>query len=123
VSDAIERLMESNLLRVFNERDADRRRAAIAQTYSPDVRWTDDEGVSVGHEALDAKAQALQDGQLAGLSFVKAGPVYQTRGFGYLAWNVVAPGTDAPIVTGFDVALVHDELITDLFTIVTAAPH
>nr|WP_228768967.1 nuclear transport factor 2 family protein [Mycolicibacterium malmesburyense]CRL77898.1 hypothetical protein CPGR_04451 [Mycolicibacterium malmesburyense] len=82
MSESIERLMESNLLRVFNERDADRRRAAIADTYSPEVRWTDDEGVCVGHEALDAKAQALQDGQLAGLSFIKAGPVHQTRGFG-----------------------------------------
>src|SRR5689334_15026146 len=121
--DAIERLMESNLLRVFNERDAARRRAAIVETYSPEVRWTDDEGVSVGHEALDAKAQALQEGQLAGLSFVMAGTVYQTRGFGYLAWHVVAPDSDAPIVTGFDVALVRDDLITDLFTVITAAPH
>lgn len=122
MSESIERLMESNLLRVFNERDADRRRAAIADTYSPDVRWTDDEGVSVGHDALDAKAQALQDGQLAGLSFVKAGPVHHTRGFGYLAWNVVAPGSTTPIVSGFDVALIAEDRITDLFTVITGAP-
>ena len=64
-SDTITQLMESNLLRVFNERDSDRRLAAIGDTYSPQVRWTDDEGVSVGHDALNAKAQALQDGQLA----------------------------------------------------------
>lgn len=122
MSESIERLMESNLLRVFNERDADRRRAAIADTYAPDVRWTDDEGVSVGHEALDAKAQALQDGQLAGLSFIKAGPVHQTRGLGYLAWHVVTPGTEAPIVSGFDVALVNEDRITGLFTVITSAP-
>lgn len=122
MSESIERLMESNLLRVFNERDADRRRAAIADTYAPDVRWTDDEGVSVGHEALDAKAQALQDGQLVGLSFIKAGPVHQTRGLGYLAWHVVTPGTEAPIVSGFDVALVNEDRITDLFTVITSAP-
>ncbi|OBB47450.1 hypothetical protein [Mycobacterium sp. 852002-51961_SCH5331710] len=60
--ESVERLTESNLLSVFNERDAERRRAAIADTYSPDVRWTDDEGVSVCHAALDAKALALQDG-------------------------------------------------------------
>ncbi|MGE2723036.1 hypothetical protein [Mycolicibacterium celeriflavum] len=74
MSETIERLMESNLLRVFNERDADRRKAAIADTHSPEIRWTDDEGVSVGHDALDAKAQALQDGQLAGLSFTRRDP-------------------------------------------------
>ena len=36
----------------------------------------------------------------AGLSFVKAGPVHETRGFGYLAWNVFAPGSDSVIVSG-----------------------
>ena len=122
MSDKIEQLMESNLLRVFNERDFDRRMVAIDDTYAPQVRWTDDEGVTVGQDALNAKAQALLDGQMAGLSFVKAGPVYQTRGFGYLAWNVVAPRSDEPIVSGFDVALIDDERITDLFTVITAAP-
>lgn len=120
--ESLERPLESNLLRVFNEPDAEPRRIAIADTYSLDVRWTDDEGGSVGHAALDAKAQALQDGQLAGLSFLKAGPVHQTRGLGYLAWHVVAPGTEAPIVSGFDVALVDGDRITDLFTVITSAP-
>jgi hypothetical protein len=123
MSDTVEQLMESNLLHVFNEPDFDKRAVAIGNTYSPQVRWTDDEGVSVGHDALNAKAQALQDGQMAGLSFVKAGPVQKTRGFGYLAWNVVAPGSDTVIVSGFDVAIINDERITDLFTVITAAPH
>ncbi|CAM2910502.1 hypothetical protein BST27_10390 [Mycobacterium intermedium] len=122
MSDTIERLMESNLLRVFNEPDFDKRAVAIRDTYAPDVRWTDDEGVSIGHEALNAKAQALQDGQMAGLSFVKAGPVYQTTGFGHLAWQVFAPGSDTVIVAGFDVALISDGLITHLYTVITAAP-
>jgi hypothetical protein len=118
----IERLMESNLLHVFNERDPQRRLAAIEQTYTPDVRWTDDEGVSVGVDQLNVKAQALQDGQLAGLSFVKAGPVYQTHGIGYLAWNIVAAGSDTPIVSGFDVALIADDRINELFTVLAKTP-
>jgi hypothetical protein len=59
---------------------------------------------------------------MAGLSFVKAGPVHQTSGFGYLAWNVFAPGSDNVIVSGFDVAIINDERITDLYTVITAAP-
>jgi hypothetical protein len=118
----IKRLMESSLLGVFNERHPQRRLAAIEQTYTPDVRWTDDEGVSVGVDQLNVKAQALQDGQLAGLSFVKAGPVYQTHGLGYLAWNVVAPGSDTPVVSGFDVALIADNRISELFTVLTKTP-
>jgi hypothetical protein len=115
----VDRLMEASLLGVFNERDPQRRLAAIEQTYTPDVRWADDDGVSVGVDQLNAKAQALQDGQLAGLSFVKAGPVYQTHGLGYLAWNVVAPGSDKPIVSGFDVGLIAGDRISELFTVLT----
>jgi hypothetical protein len=122
VSDRIEELMTASLMHVFNEGDPQRRRAAIERTYSADVRWTDDDEVSVGRDQLDSRAQALQEGQLAGLSFVKSGPVHQTPGFGYLAWNVVAPGSDVPIVSGFDVALIADDRISQLFTVITETP-
>lgn len=122
MNDKIDELMTANLMHVFNERDPLRRRAAIERTYSPDIRWTDDDDVSVGWDALESKAVALQENQLTGLSFVEAGPVYQTQGFGYLAWNIVAPDSDAPIVSGFDVALVTDNRISQLFTILTKTP-
>src|SRR5712675_1467938 len=60
MNETVSRLMEANLLGVFNERDGKSRAAAIRSTYAPDVRWTDDEGVSVGREALEARAQGLQ---------------------------------------------------------------
>lgn len=113
----IDKLMEANLLGVFNERDAQRRAATIENTYSPDVRWTDDEGVSVGREALEAKAIALQS-QIQGLVFAKASPVYQTRGLGYLAWKL-GPEGGKPVATGFDVAVVRDDLISELYTVIT----
>ncbi len=59
MADAIEQLMHANLIEVFNERDADTRAAAIERTYAKDVRWTDDEGVTTGHAALDAKCVGL----------------------------------------------------------------
>ena len=89
----------------------------LGTTYAPDVRWTDDEGVSVGREALEAKAIALQS-QMQGLVFTKASPVYQTHGFGYLAWNVGPEGGD-PVATGFDVAIVRDDFISELYTVIT----
>jgi hypothetical protein len=42
MNETVSRLMEANLLEVFNERDGKRRAAAIRSTYAPDVRWTDD---------------------------------------------------------------------------------
>ena len=87
MTETVNNLMEANLLGVFNERDAQRRALAIESTYATDVRWTDDEGITVGREALEAKAAALQS-RMQGLVFTKASPVYQTLGFGYLAWKL-----------------------------------
>src|SRR6478609_5616761 len=115
MTETISNLMEANLLGVFNEHDPQRRALAIESTYAPDVRWSDDEGITVGRDALDAKAAALQS-RMEGLVFTKAGPVYQTLGMGYLAWNLGPEGGD-PVATGFDVAIVRDDLISDLYTV------
>jgi hypothetical protein len=117
MTEKISNLMEANLLGVFNERDARRRAVTIDNIYTPDVRWTDDEGVSVGREALGAKANALQS-QMQGLVFTKASPVFQTTGFGYLAWKLGPAGGD-PVASGFDVAIVRDSLISELYTVIT----
>jgi SnoaL-like domain len=118
MTETISRLMEGNLLAVFNERDAQRRVSAIEATYTADVRWTDDEGTTVGREAIEAKARALQS-QMDGLVFTKAGPVYQTIGLGYLAWQLGPEGGE-PVASGFDVAVVRDDLISDLYTVITS---
>lgn len=119
-------LMDANLLEVFNERDPQLRQAAIERTYSPDVRWEDEDRVVIGRDNLAARAQELIDDQLAGLSFTKSGPVHQTAGMGYLAWNIFAPGDDpaeaSPLISGFDVALVENGVIARLFTVVTKTP-
>ena len=121
MTQTVDQLMHGNLLEVFNERDPDRRRAAVARIYAPDVRWTDDEGVCVGHDALDAKAAELQ-GKLGPLQFVTAGPVHQTIGFGYLAWHLVGTDVNTPQVSGFDVAIIRDDVIAELYTVLTAGP-
>jgi SnoaL-like domain len=118
IVDTIAALMHANLLEVFNERDHERRRAAIARTYADDIRWTDDDGVTTGRDALDAKAAELQ-AKLGDLQFIATGPVYQTLGLGYLAFQLVKPGSSAPEVSGFDVAIVRDGIIAELYTVLT----
>ena len=117
MTDIVSNLMEASLLRVFNERDAQRRARAIETTYAPDVRSTDDEGTCVGREALEAKVKELQS-HMDAMVLTKASPVYQTRGFGYLVWT---PGPEAgePVETGFDVAIVRNERICELYTVIT----
>jgi hypothetical protein len=119
MTETVDRLMEANLLGVFNERNAQLMASTIEVIYAPDVRWSDDEGTTVGREALAAKAKALQS-QMAGLVFTKASPVYQTRGLGYLAWEL-GPENGEPVASGFDVAVVRDDLISELYTVITSS--
>ena len=121
IADTIAELMHANLLEVFNQRDHELRRAAIAHTYADDIRWTEDDGITIGHEALNAKAIELQ-ARLGDLQFIAAGPTYQTLGLGYLAFQLVEPAGNTPVSSGFDVAIVRDGLIAELYTVLTDSP-
>ena len=121
IADTIAELMHANLLEVFNQRDHELRRAAFAHTYADDIRWTEDDGITIGHEALNAKAIELQ-ARLGDLQFIAAGPTYQTLGLGYLAFQLVEPGGNTPVSSGFDVAIVRDGLIAELYTVLTDSP-
>lgn len=110
-------LMESNLLEVFNERDPERRRAAIARTYAPEVRFVDPDEVVTGHDALHAKAGRLLD-EAPGFVFSAAGPLLVNHDLGHLAWAFGPPG-QPPVVTGLDIALVESGLIRTVYTLLT----
>lgn len=119
--DAIADLMHANLLEVFNQRDDELRRAAIARTYADDIRWTDDDGVTIGHGALNTKAIELQ-AKIGNLQFISVGPTYQTLGLGYLAFQLAEPDGNTPVGSGFDVAIVRDGVIAELYTVLTDQP-
>jgi hypothetical protein len=113
----IAKLMHDNLLAVFNQRDAAKRQASTHQTYAEGVRWTDAEGLTTGLAGLEAKCVALQAG-LGDLQFEPVGQVHELPGFGYLAWRLVdSDGSEQ--MSGFDAAVIADEVITDLWTVLT----
>ena len=115
MSDPVQTLMHANLLDVFNERDGVKRQAAAERTYAQDVRWTDEEGVVTGRDALEAKCVDLQS-NLGDLQFEADGPVRQVPGFGFLAWRLV-DSDGSHQMSGFDAALIAGGLITDLWTV------
>jgi hypothetical protein len=108
-------LMRSNLLEVFGERDAERRRAVIARTYDPDVVFADPDEVVTGRDALDAKAQRLLDDS-PGFVFSPVGHVHVTHDLGYLAWTF-GPEGEPPVVRGADIAIVRDGMIASIYTL------
>ncbi|TQS45255.1 nuclear transport factor 2 family protein [Cryptosporangium phraense] len=111
----IEELLQANLLDVFNERDGERRRAAITRTYHEDVVFSDPDEQVAGRDALDAKAQHILDGA-PDFVFSPAGPILVNHDLGYLAWNFGPEGQE-PVVRGVDIALVRDGLIANVYTL------
>ncbi|MFD9666975.1 nuclear transport factor 2 family protein [Rhodococcus sp. NPDC059968] len=117
--------MEENLLAVFNERDPQRRLMVVRRNYAPDVRWSDPEGTVIGQDRLHERAQELLDGPLSGLTFVQSGPVYQTANLGLLAFDIFPldraadAGSSEPLISGYDVAIVENDVIAQLFTVIT----
>ena len=114
----IRELLLENLFAVFSERDPERRLQVIARNYTEDVLWSDPDGTTQGHEAMNEQAQKLID-RTAGFVFSAAGPVHVSRDLGLLAFNYGLP-EQPPATSGVDVALVRDGRIARLYTLLTA---
>ena len=114
----IRELLLENLFAVFNVRDPQRRLEAIARNYTEDVIWTDPDGTTQGHEALNEGAQKLLD-RMPDFVFSAAGPVHVSSDLGLLAFNLGVP-EQPPAASGIDVALVRDGRIARLYTLLTA---
>jgi SnoaL-like domain len=114
----IRQLMLENLFAVFNVRNSERRMEAITRNYTEDVTWTDPDGTTQGHEAMNEQAQKLLD-RMPDFVFSAAGPVHVSRDLSVLAFNMGVP-EQAPAVSGIDVALVRDGRIAELHTLLTA---
>lgn len=115
---SVESLLHAHLHEVFGERDADRRRSAIARTYHDDVRFSDPEGVEVGHDALHTKVDAILGGAPSSFVFSAAGDAHVVQDLGHLAWSF-GPADGPPAVSGFDVVLVRDRRIARAYTVLT----
>jgi len=108
-------LLHSNLHEVFSERDPERRRAAIARTYTEDVRFIDPAGEFVGRQALSDQAQKLLDGLVAGFVFEEDGPPYVGTDSAALAWRFGPPGS--PVARGIDILSIRDGRVSVVRTL------
>ncbi|MGW7540868.1 nuclear transport factor 2 family protein [Streptomyces sp. NPDC054770] len=113
-------LMRRDLLGVFNEPDAERRNAAIAETYAEDVVWHEPDRVNRGREAFAERATELL-AQTPGWVFRPAGPVSVLDDLGHLGF-VYGPAGEPPVVTGMDIAHCKDGVIVELYTLVAEVP-
>ena len=113
-------LLQANLNRVFNERDASRRAKAIQELYAADATYYEHEATYSGPEAI-ARAVTQLLGELPPtLIFSMAAPAMQNHGMGKLLWRGHLPdGTT--VVTGTDIAQVKEGRIRSFHVFVDPA--
>jgi hypothetical protein len=82
-----DRLLRSNLERVFNERDAARRAAAIDELFVAEPVMYEPDKVVVGRAAIGAVAGSLLEQFGPTFGFTPAGPAVGHHGVGVLRWQ------------------------------------
>jgi SnoaL-like domain len=112
----VKALVRRNLYEVFNERDPDRRAAVIAELYSADPVFYEQDNVVEGREALNERVQGLLD-DAPGFAFTAAGEAAENHNVGRLSWHLGPPGAP-PVVTGTDFAITGDGRIQALYTFI-----
>ena len=95
-------LLRDHLEQVFNERNTDRRLAALARLYNDDAAVIDPDGTWTGHLAISQRVGDLQASFPDDFSFRPAGPGVGLNGVGYLPWRLEA-SNDPMLVSGVDV--------------------
>ena len=106
-------LLQANLKRVFGERDAGKRMAAIRELYAPDAVLYEPDDIATGHEAIAHAVDALLTSLPPSFVFTAIGPAVGHHGVGRLRWSGGPP--QGPVaVTGTDVVHVEDGLIKSL---------
>jgi hypothetical protein len=119
MADTIETLIKRNLHEVFGERDAEKRREAIAELWAEDCVFIDHSGKTSGRDELD-RAVAILHQRLPGYVFSELRPVDVLHESGRLAWSYGRPGQEP--IKGLDVALVQDGRISLMLTFLDEMP-
>ena len=114
-ADVVKRLMKQNLLGVFSERYAEKRRSLIAKIWDTKGIFIDSHGRYVGHTAINDAAEQVQR-RFLDFSFSELADGDAYIGVGRLPWGFGPPGEPRKI-TGIDVLVASDDgRITALYT-------
>ena len=106
-------ILQANLKRVFGERDASLRIAAIRDLYSPDAVLYEPTSIATGHEAIAQAVEELLASLPPAFVFSPIGPAVGHHGLARLRWQAGPP--EGPVaVTGTDVASIEAGRIASL---------
>lgn len=112
-------LLRANLQRVFNERDAHKRIAAVQELFAGTPTMYEPTGIVTGRAAISEVAGALLDQFGVDFAFVPEGPAVGHHGLGYLRWHA-GLSAGSTVVSGVDVAEISEGKIVRLWVLLDA---
>jgi hypothetical protein len=92
-----EPLLHENLVRVFGERNRERRQAAIAEIYAPDAVLYEPDASATGHQAINEAVEALLANLPPAFVFTAQGPAIGHHGIARLHWASGPPNGPAAV--------------------------
>ena len=116
MTNTIENLLTRNLLEVFGEPDAGKRRGAIAALWAEDGVFTDPHGRYVGYAALNDAVSQLH-ARFPSFGFTAIGAPQAFYDVGRLAWGHGPLGSPSK-VTGVDIVTVRNGRIAALYAFI-----
>jgi hypothetical protein len=118
-ANVVKDLMKQNLLGVFSEHDAVKRRSLIVKIWDAKAVFIDPEGRYVGHTAINGAVEKLQH-RFPDFAFSVLKDGDANSGVGRLPWGF-GPPDGPPKITGIDVLVASDDgRITALYTFADA---
>jgi len=106
-------ILQANLTRVFSERDAGVRAAAIRDLFASDAILYEPDSSATGHDAIAQAVEELLASLPPAFVFSPIGPAVGHHGLARLRWRAGPP--EGPVaVTGTDVARIEAGRIASL---------
>jgi hypothetical protein len=113
----LDALMQANIVRVFNERNPDRRLAALGELYTEGATLCDPETVATGRDSISDAIESLHRMLPPDFAFTATGHAVGHNGAARLFWRAGPPERPAAI-TGTDVAHFENGRIKLLYVFV-----
>jgi hypothetical protein len=114
MADRTDLLLKQHLYTVFGERDAPKRRAAIAAIWNKDGVFISRLGAVAGASSIDGAIQSIQD-QFPQFVCSELSAPECFHGIGRLAWGYGLPNKP-PQITGLNVAVISNNRLSALYT-------
>jgi ketosteroid isomerase-like protein len=109
-------LLEDSLLKVWSERDEEKRMRVMEQIYAADIIFYEaDNGQPIrGHAAINSLIKTLQNQWPPEFVFTLTKPAVINHGVSQVAWTLGIPRA-TPAATGMDIAIIDSGLIKELY--------